>query len=510
MLSLFADDTSILLDGSDESLNETLSELSKFARISGLNVNFDKTHVVWLGKKKYSPDSIKTRYKLKWGTQKFKLLGITFHVDLDKMITLNYTDKIKSLRSTITHWKRRYISPIGKITIIKSLLLPMFIHLFVSLPNPETHMLKEINDILFNFLWNGPAKIKKSVVTNDYSGGGLRMINTLNFIQSLKCTWIRRIINTSGTWIHLTQDIFDIKKLVNCGKYYSDTVSKKTTNTFWKDVLNAYSNLITSTKITNTSDVLMCPLFYNHNILIGNNSVFIKSWYDKGIRYINDLIQDGRFLTENEIFDLYKIRVNYLQYHGLKIAIKKYINSVHKDSFQTISKCKTPFIPYHFQVILKSRSGSRMIYDKLNKNSDIPTSKIKWNASFNFTDIQWKRFYSSPFTTTNDTNIQWFQSQILHRILPLNKYLKTIGLKDNDLCTFCKRDSETILHLFTECEITKSFLDSVRNALQRQHLHISIDKETTIFGTDDIQTSLTTIYLKNYIYLGRNRNLNLN
>ena len=58
------------------------------------------------------------------------------------------------------------------------------------------------------------------------------------------------------------------------------------------------------------------------------------------------------------------------------------------------------------------------------KNSDIPTSKIKWSASFNFTDIQWKHFYSSPFTTMNDTNIQWFQSQILHRILQLHVYLR--------------------------------------------------------------------------------------
>ena len=60
LLSLFADDTSILPDGSDESLNKTLSELSKFARISGLNVNFDKTHVVWLGKRKI----VLTRSKL--------------------------------------------------------------------------------------------------------------------------------------------------------------------------------------------------------------------------------------------------------------------------------------------------------------------------------------------------------------------------------------------------------------------------------------------------------------
>ena len=49
-LSQYADDTSLILDGSDTSLNAALSELADYARYSGLNVNFDKTHVFWIGK----------------------------------------------------------------------------------------------------------------------------------------------------------------------------------------------------------------------------------------------------------------------------------------------------------------------------------------------------------------------------------------------------------------------------------------------------------------------------
>ena len=47
----FADDTTIFLDGSKESLNSTLEELEKFAKISGFKVNFDKTQLVWIGSK---------------------------------------------------------------------------------------------------------------------------------------------------------------------------------------------------------------------------------------------------------------------------------------------------------------------------------------------------------------------------------------------------------------------------------------------------------------------------
>ena len=43
-LSQFADDTSLILEGSE--------------KLSGLNINFTKTQVVWIGSKKYSNDTL--------------------------------------------------------------------------------------------------------------------------------------------------------------------------------------------------------------------------------------------------------------------------------------------------------------------------------------------------------------------------------------------------------------------------------------------------------------------
>ena len=132
-LTQFADDTAVILDGSEPSLKETLNELSFYAKISGLKVNFEKTQVVWIGAKKYSTNSIKTKWKLTWGSEHFKLLGITFNVDLEKILNINYKDKIMKMQNLIKLWKRRYLTPMGKVTVIKSLLLPIFNHLFISL-----------------------------------------------------------------------------------------------------------------------------------------------------------------------------------------------------------------------------------------------------------------------------------------------------------------------------------------------------------------------------------------
>jgi competence transcription factor ComK len=48
-LSQFANDTTFILNGSSNSLNQALEVLLNFAHISGLSVNFDKTKVIWIG-----------------------------------------------------------------------------------------------------------------------------------------------------------------------------------------------------------------------------------------------------------------------------------------------------------------------------------------------------------------------------------------------------------------------------------------------------------------------------
>ena len=98
-------------------------ELEQYAKIPGLKVNFFKTHAVWIGSKKYSTDSIKIKWKLNWDVNKFKLLGITFDTDLDKMLTLNFSDKLSNTKTKINYWNCRNLIPLGKITVIKSLLL---------------------------------------------------------------------------------------------------------------------------------------------------------------------------------------------------------------------------------------------------------------------------------------------------------------------------------------------------------------------------------------------------
>ena len=297
-LSQYADDTSAYLDGSQTSLEETLNELDIFANISGLKTNFDKTQVVWIGSKKYSTHSIKTRWKLSWGTCQFKLLGITFDVDLTKIIGINYGIKIQTLKNSIKLWQRRALSPLGKITVIKSLLLQKITHLLIALPKPENTLLQEINTLFYDFLWKGRAKIKQSVVVKQYFEGGLKMVNLFAFEQALKITLIRRMLQDDSKWqlFIKKQDIYEHTIFLRLRLYKKIITNLK--NEFWKDVLKALLKLQTVLEVDNGKGKAdHIPIFYNKFLHIANEGFFYKSWFNNGVKYITDLIDsNGNFI----------------------------------------------------------------------------------------------------------------------------------------------------------------------------------------------------------------------
>ena len=60
-----------------------------------------------------------------------------------------------------------------KKTIIKSLALSKFVHLFISLPDPPKEVFKQLERMFYNFIWNnGPDRIKRKILTKKISSWG--------------------------------------------------------------------------------------------------------------------------------------------------------------------------------------------------------------------------------------------------------------------------------------------------------------------------------------------------
>ena len=243
-MSQYADDTMIILDGSEKSLKATMLVLEEFYKMSGLKINQSKTQIVWIGSKKYSEDRLCPDLKFQWTTN-FKLLGIYYDVDLAKITKLNYDKKLVKIKTIIEQWKKRNLTPIGRITLIKSLLISQLNHLFITLPNPPVSVIKDLNKLIFNFLWKSNVdKIKRKVVTQKYAQGGLKMVNIVSYITALKSTWIRKIIyNNNSKWKKLLENSVEIDKLLNTGSEYLSHLQENVQNDFWRDVLKAFQEI---------------------------------------------------------------------------------------------------------------------------------------------------------------------------------------------------------------------------------------------------------------------------
>jgi len=58
-------------------------------------------------------------------------------------------------KKVLNAWSRGNLTPFGRITIIKYLVISKITHLPMNLPDPEHSFLKELNKRLYKFLWNG-------------------------------------------------------------------------------------------------------------------------------------------------------------------------------------------------------------------------------------------------------------------------------------------------------------------------------------------------------------------
>ena len=89
IMSQDADDTLLILDGTEIAVREAICEINLFYRMSGLKMNLWKTQIIWIGSLKYNDDLIGPDLNIQW-TTRFSFVGVIFDVDLSRVNFLNY------------------------------------------------------------------------------------------------------------------------------------------------------------------------------------------------------------------------------------------------------------------------------------------------------------------------------------------------------------------------------------------------------------------------------------
>jgi len=139
---------------------------------------------------------------LKWVKDKVKALGVWFSTDPKVTMEISYSYRLTKVNECLGSWKYRRLSLLGKITVLKSLIVSKLVYILSPLPT-NYRVLKELSKSFFHFLWCGKGdKSKRNVMIGDCSDGGLKMIDLESFNKALKSTWVKKYLDQEnhGKW----------------------------------------------------------------------------------------------------------------------------------------------------------------------------------------------------------------------------------------------------------------------------------------------------------------------
>ena len=320
-ITQYADDTTVFLRN-QESMNVLLQLLEKFERCSGLKINPTKSEDIWLGKWKNRED---TPFNFKWPKESVFVLGVHFSNCKRTCDKLN--------------WKRRKLTLLGKINIVKSLGLSKLIFIASVLPVPEKFC-DQVNKITFNFIWdNKIAKIKRNTIIGERENGGLNMIDFSLMNKALKCIWIKRFrLNENSAWTVIpneaTSHLGGFSFLSKCYCSSKDISIKELplfyirTLQYWFEFKDMQDN--TKPDIKNTI------IWNNRDIKIDKNTIFFRTWFSRRVSTIENLLDHNLdFITYEEFKTRYQINTNFLTYYGVINAIpNEYKKSIKQKNTQ--------------------------------------------------------------------------------------------------------------------------------------------------------------------------------
>jgi len=178
------------------------------------------------------------------GKLALSFLGIFITYDVQILVAKNFKQRLKKIRNAINLWKSRGSSIHGKVNIIKTFLLPK-LRYPSSLISTPSEVIKEFNNLVFHFLWNGKDRVIRSSTYAPYEQGGLKMIDYETMIKALRLSWLMRITDedSSGFWTSYLNYLLDNEGglfLLQCNY---DVNQINISSTFYQDLLVCWSNI---------------------------------------------------------------------------------------------------------------------------------------------------------------------------------------------------------------------------------------------------------------------------
>ena len=494
LLSLFADDTDIFLEANYQVVVAVLKELKIFGHHSGCKPNIGKTCCVPLGKSKFNIPLLQALHQQgqDFVKKSFTALGITFDNDsnINTIVESNYLSKLDKAKTKADIWSKRDLTLLGRVTIIKSLILSQIVYVAVPLPRPSAQVVKNLNTIIFNFLWGCKRdKIKREVVTRSREEGGLGLFATGDFILSLKLSIINKIFNDS--FLHTWKDI-----IINQFRYPNNPLISienslvKRNCMFACDLVKCYKEWKTKAIEKSGGSENLCV--WGSRVLTGmwNKPLWNISLINRGILYVSHFLKQLSpflLLSFDEFLNKWNLahhEISEREYTMIRWAIKEYVlplgnpvdinTEIHLSSITNTDNSGA---------IIRGKKIRELMTSYHSPDDLLPLKE--WCKDLNKAQVNWTTVFESLFyQTTNNFKLIQFQYKVLMRISTCRYMRHKMKIeKQSPNCSLCHSSLETLPHLFLHCPHTLIFKSRLNAFISLKLDHHYRDRNNYYFVT---------------------------
>ena len=227
----------------------------------------------------------------------------------------NFIERLDSIKKLINIWSARGLSIYGKVTIIKSFLIPKYIYICSILPTPK-ELLKELNKILFKFLWKGVDKVTRASVINEYEERGLRMADLECMVKSLRLAWLKSFFqwdqwNVEKLPEHIVSSVGGLF-FFNCNYNISDyTIPSQ----FYRELLLWWSQF---RETFATEEHWKTVIWNNKEIKVENKPVYYKHYVNARVICIQDFLFSLNSTDSYNQLSKKICKTNILEWSGLR------------------------------------------------------------------------------------------------------------------------------------------------------------------------------------------------
>ena len=360
----------------------------------------------------------------------------------------------------MTRWASLPLSLVGRVNLVKMIVLPTFLYLFQNIPILiKKSFFINLDKNIISFIWGTkPSRISKTQLQRPMRAGGLALPNFLFYywacnIQKLLHWFEDRPIPGKADWVQI--------EFSSCQHHLGSVVcaalpllsNSLSTNIIVNHTIRIWAQFRRQFGLQGTST--RSPIKCNHMFIPSCTDDTFTLWFDKRIRSIHNLYIKDTFASFSQLSQTYDLpKNNFFRYLQVRSFVQKTF-----DSFP--NKPMKSHVDSLLELDLNSRGLISQTYKLINDINphSLENVRMAWDSDLGvaITNDQWDSILDLIYTSSTSAKHNLIQLKVVHRAHYTNARLAKMYPGSDPLCPRCGGQPADLLHMFWLCPKLSTF-----------------------------------------------------